>query len=137
MVEEPQEEQGQTQIYYRCGQCTLNWPNVTTVRMGAMIPEYARCPKCNTPTAVMNAVAEVMTPAEAASLVRHLKFDEFLEHETVEQRDRRHLEWEQSEELRRAKDKADFAKVIDEAGFDSEEAQRIMQLEERLPKAHI
>lgn len=65
----------------RCSTCNLNWPPVANV--------YDRCQKCGAATAYMGSVANPMTDEEARTLVKGLKFEEWLAKESPERRRRR------------------------------------------------
>jgi hypothetical protein len=106
--------------FYRCSYCRpkLNWP---------LDPLYTRCPKCDTPMAMMvgRHGLEIMSLDAAQSLVNHLTYEGYcaLEDEARAARalrDRREL----------------FADIIHNAGYSSEERERIADLEAQLPSAH-
>jgi hypothetical protein len=117
--------------FRRCGMCAINWPPGR---------KYDRCPKCDTPTAVRNddAPSPILSDAEADSIVAHVKFEEYLESETEEERMDRQRRYEQEREDAEFPDnRAAFRAVIAGAGFQAWEIEMIGELEAQLPSAHL
>jgi hypothetical protein len=122
--------------YFFCGRCDLNWPYMKL---------YRNCPKCHMPCAKTKGHgAIVMDEKEALSLLKHIRFDEYLENESEADREARqarynehvHEDEREREEVAEALTQA-FRAIIAGIPYKAWEIEKIGELESLLPSAHL
>ncbi len=117
----------------RCSMCDINWPSHD---------DYERCPNCNQHTSpMMKAKGPIMSEAEAKSKAAYMRFENYIENESEEERRERQERdansGERTGQAEIALARERFRDVIRGAGFTEQERKDIERLESQLPMAHL